>query len=236
VNNHYKSHPDFIESGGLQDFVERDPDVIDQDLLRKYLEYAKHNVTPRLQQMDQDKLAQVYSSLRKESLNYGSIPLTVRHVESMIRMAEAHARMHLRDYVIQDDLDVSIQTMLNSFLQANKSSVGKLLKKKFSKFLTLKGEYNELLHHLLHQLANAHYRLILLEINSVRRGNDDDVDLLVEKVEFDADEFELKAREFNINDVTNFYHSPVFSKAGYSLEERVDDKGRRRRLIVRKIQ
>ena len=29
----------------------------------------------------------------------GSIPITVRHLESMIRMAEAHARMHLRDYV-----------------------------------------------------------------------------------------------------------------------------------------
>lgn len=31
-----------------------------------------------------------------------SIPITVRHLESMIRMAEAHARMHLREYVHEE--------------------------------------------------------------------------------------------------------------------------------------
>jgi DNA replication licensing factor MCM2 len=55
--------------------------------------------------------------------------MTVRHVESMIRMAEARARMHLREYVRQDDLDVAIQVMLESFLAANKISVVKQLRK-----------------------------------------------------------------------------------------------------------
>jgi hypothetical protein len=31
-----------------------------------------------------------------------SIPITVRHLESMIRMAEAHARMHLREFVHEE--------------------------------------------------------------------------------------------------------------------------------------
>ena len=55
--------------------------------------------------------------------------MTVRHVESMIRMSEAHAKLHLRDYVRQDDLDMAIQMMVDSFLQANKSSVFKLLQR-----------------------------------------------------------------------------------------------------------
>ena len=103
--------------------------MIDQILLRKYIMYARDNVKPRLNQLDQDKLAKVYASLRKESLACGSIPMTVRHVESMIRMAEAHAKMHLRDYVRQDDLDLAIQVMLESFLAANKMSVVKTLRK-----------------------------------------------------------------------------------------------------------
>lgn len=57
--------------------------------------------------------------------------MTVRHVESMIRMAEANAKMHLRDYVRQDDLDLAIQVMLESFLAANKMSVVKTLRKVF---------------------------------------------------------------------------------------------------------
>ena len=36
----------------------------------------------------------------------GSIPITVRHIESIIRMAEANARMHLRDFVRDDDVNV----------------------------------------------------------------------------------------------------------------------------------
>lgn len=64
----------------------------------------------------------------------GSIPMTVRHVESMIRMAEAHAKMHLRDYVRQDDLDVAIRVMLESFLAANKHHVAKTLAKVNTEF------------------------------------------------------------------------------------------------------
>jgi len=33
-------------------------------------------------------------------------------------MSEAHARMHLRDYVRDDDVDAAISLLLNSFLQS----------------------------------------------------------------------------------------------------------------------
>ena len=63
-----------------------------QDILRKYLIYGREKVHPKLHQMDKDKVAKMYSELRRESMATGSIPITVRHIESMIRMAEAHAR------------------------------------------------------------------------------------------------------------------------------------------------
>lgn len=40
---------------------------IPQDLLKKYIIYAKEKTHPRLNNMDQDKLAKLYSDLRKES-------------------------------------------------------------------------------------------------------------------------------------------------------------------------
>lgn len=59
----------------------------------------------------------------------GSIPITVRHIESMIRMAEAHARMHLRDYVLEDDVNMAIRVMLESFIDTQKFSVMRSMRK-----------------------------------------------------------------------------------------------------------
>jgi DNA replicative helicase MCM subunit Mcm2 (Cdc46/Mcm family) len=42
--------------------------VIPQDLLRKYITYAKQNVAPKLHDADLNKLAQVYADLRRESM------------------------------------------------------------------------------------------------------------------------------------------------------------------------
>lgn len=59
----------------------------------------------------------------------GSIPITVRHIESMIRMAESHARMHLRDYVVEDDVNMAIRVMLESFIDTQKFSVMRSMRK-----------------------------------------------------------------------------------------------------------
>lgn len=41
---------------------------IPQELLKKYIMYAKEKVRPKLHQMDQDKVARMYSELRRESM------------------------------------------------------------------------------------------------------------------------------------------------------------------------
>lgn len=47
----------------------------------------------------------------------------------MIRMAEAHARMHLRDYVMEDDVNMAIRVMLESFIDTQKFSVMRSMRK-----------------------------------------------------------------------------------------------------------
>lgn len=59
----------------------------------------------------------------------GSVPITVRHIESMIRMAEAHARLHLRESVNQDDVNIAIRVMLESFISTQKFSIMKAMNK-----------------------------------------------------------------------------------------------------------
>jgi DNA replication licensing factor MCM2 len=39
-----------------------------QELLKKYIIYAKEKVHPKLHQMDQDKIAKMYADLRRESM------------------------------------------------------------------------------------------------------------------------------------------------------------------------
>ena len=80
-------------------------DYIDQDLLKKFIIYSRRYVHPKLNEIDKEKVTQFYADIRKESSVVGGIPIGVRHIESMLRMAEAHAKMHLRDYVRSDDID-----------------------------------------------------------------------------------------------------------------------------------
>lgn len=54
-------------------------------------------------------LSQVYAELRRESSVTHGMPIAVRHLESMIRMAEARAAMHLREYVTDADIDCAIR-------------------------------------------------------------------------------------------------------------------------------
>lgn len=91
--------------------------------------YAREKVHPKLQQVDEDKLSKLYSELRKESLASGSIPITVRHLESMIRLAEANAKMHLREYVRADDVNLAIHVALDSFISAQKYNMTKILRR-----------------------------------------------------------------------------------------------------------
>jgi DNA replication licensing factor MCM2 len=62
--------------------------------------------------------------------------------------------MQLRDHVRDDDVDMAIKVMLDSFLQAQKISVRKMLQKSFHKYLSFGEETNYLLMHQLRSLIS----------------------------------------------------------------------------------
>uniref|UniRef100_A0A8C7GEJ8 DNA replication licensing factor MCM2 n=1 Tax=Oncorhynchus kisutch TaxID=8019 RepID=A0A8C7GEJ8_ONCKI len=210
VGSHIKHHPSNKEAGmaGLEEVVlpnTTDVPPIPQELLRKYIMYSKERVRPKLNQMDQDKVARIYSDLRKESMATGSIPITVRHIESMIRMAEAHARMHLRDYVVEDDVNMAIRVMLESFIDTQKFSVMRSMRKTFARYLAFRRDNNELLLFILKQLVSEQ---VAYQRN--RYGAQQDTIEIPEKDLVD------KARQISIHNLSVFYDSDAFRSNKFS--------------------
>jgi DNA replication licensing factor MCM2 len=150
VGSHLRSHPKFeadkdemdvatsldadvcsllFQSTSLWLLTVNRSQIIPQDVLRKYIMYARDKIRPKLFDLDQEKLARLFVDLRRESMATGSFPITVRHLESMIRMAEASAKMALREYVRADDIDMAISVAVQSFVSAQKMSIKKTLER-----------------------------------------------------------------------------------------------------------
>lgn len=80
---------------------------LDHVTIRRYIEHARRNVSPRLSPAAAKVLQKMYLTMRSrgaagdgiDSAASGAMPVTTRHLESLIRLAQARARMELRDLV-----------------------------------------------------------------------------------------------------------------------------------------
>ena len=61
VSSHMRAHPD-AKAGETAAAAAVDKDVLPQEMLRKYVTYAKQTCRPKLQNADYDKIATVSSS------------------------------------------------------------------------------------------------------------------------------------------------------------------------------
>ncbi|TBU40540.1 MCM-domain-containing protein [Dichomitus squalens] len=218
VGSHLRSHPKFDSSKEEMDVgTILDADIIPQDLLRKYIMYAKEKVRPKLYDLDQEKLSRLFSDLRRESLATGSYPITVRHLESMIRMAEASAKMALREYVRADDIDLAISVAVGSFVSAQKMSIKKTLERGFRKYLTQARDHEELLAFILGQIVKEKARFYQLQRHQQP-----------ELVTIKVSELDERAKEHDIYDTAPFLRSKLFAANGYKLKEGTIEKAFRR--------
>ncbi|KAG4181743.1 hypothetical protein ERO13_A09G002700v2 [Gossypium hirsutum] len=219
VDSHFRSQPKganlddkaFSESQEEAQASARpdDSNILSQELLRKYLTYAKLNVFPRFHEKDMAKLTKVYADLRKESSRGQGVPIAVRHIESMIRMSEAHARMHLRQHVTEEDVDMAIRVLLESFISTQKFGVQKALRKSFRQYITFKKDYDGLLLVLLRELVNNAVRFEEILSGSTSGLTHVDVKMA---------DLQAKAEEYEITNLEAFFSSSEF-RAHYELDE-----------------
>jgi replicative DNA helicase Mcm len=93
----------------------KDTTLLDQGLLRAYLEYAskiKTTLTPEAK----NRLRDYYLSMRKSSEREDAISITPRQLLSLIRLSEAHAKLHLRESVLVSDVTGAFR-VFSTFLE-----------------------------------------------------------------------------------------------------------------------
>jgi len=87
---------------------------VDAELLRKYVSYAK-GIKPVLSNEAIKQLSDFYLAMRAASETEGSpVAITARQLESLVRIAEARARVALRQQVTAEDAGAAITIMKRS--------------------------------------------------------------------------------------------------------------------------
>lgn len=85
--------------------------LVDRDLLRKYISYARRYVFPKLSRDASDRIREFYVQLRVKGTDVGSVAITPRYLEGLVRLAEANAKLRLSDIVETEDADVAINLL-----------------------------------------------------------------------------------------------------------------------------
>ncbi|KAL2345025.1 hypothetical protein Fmac_006310 [Flemingia macrophylla] len=109
-----------VGSGSLISRLRLDP-VKDSDfvplpgqLLRKYIAYARSFVFPRMTKPAAAILQKFYLKLRDHSISADGTPITARQLESLVRLAEARARLDLREEITAQDATDVVEIMKES--------------------------------------------------------------------------------------------------------------------------
>jgi DNA replication licensing factor MCM5 len=103
--------------------------MVEIKLLKKYVAYARKTCHPRLNQEAAELLANHYVRFRS-SVPKGpagtstSIPITVRQLEAIIRIAEARARMELKDEATTEHVQEAIRLFQVSTFRAATTGMG----------------------------------------------------------------------------------------------------------------
>ncbi|KDO19733.1 hypothetical protein SPRG_15063 [Saprolegnia parasitica CBS 223.65] len=190
-----------------------DEETLDQEMLRKYIVYARSYVNPTVSSsLDTRKIETFYAQLRKASQHTGAVPIAVRHIESLFRMSEAYARMHLRDAVCNDDLDMAIRVMTNSLCEAQKFTFKRQWRKLFASYLSYQQDNTVVLMHIVQELFQAAYTYHQLR-QEKRKAPTGLTSLQVTCADVLA-----KARALGIVDLSAFYDSQAFTQNGYTYD------------------
>ena len=83
---------------------------IEPELLRKYIAYARKNCNPQLTDSANKVLEEFYVTMRSGAIDEESpVPITARQLEAVIRLAEASAKIKLKEYVEAEDAHKAIK-------------------------------------------------------------------------------------------------------------------------------
>ncbi|XP_021723111.1 DNA replication licensing factor MCM3 homolog 2-like [Chenopodium quinoa] len=93
----------------------RKQETLTINFLKKYIHYAKHRVQPELSDEASENIATAYAELRNANSNAkgggGTLPITARTLETIIRLSTAHAKLKLSRTVLKSDVEAALKVL-----------------------------------------------------------------------------------------------------------------------------
>ncbi|KAK3674445.1 MCM DNA helicase complex subunit [Recurvomyces mirabilis] len=97
-------------------------EILPVEFLTSYISYARAHIHPKITQPAADALVRSYVAMRKlgEDIRASErrITATTRQLESMIRLAEAHAKMRMSEEVTEADVEEAVRLIQSALKQA----------------------------------------------------------------------------------------------------------------------
>lgn len=90
---------------------------LDNDIIRKYVAYARANFKPELTDEAKDRIVSFYVDVRNMQSDKEAIPITARSIDGLIRLAEASAKLRLSNDVTLDDANDAIRLVATCLKQ-----------------------------------------------------------------------------------------------------------------------
>ncbi|KAK3086222.1 hypothetical protein FSP39_015423 [Pinctada imbricata] len=97
---------------------DEEEEFLDMSILKDYLTYAKKYVHPKISEEAGQSFIESYVNMRKVGSGRGQVSAYPRQLESLIRLAEAHARMRLSDVVEIADVEEANRLYREALKQA----------------------------------------------------------------------------------------------------------------------
>lgn len=149
-----------VKSGSLVSKLRLDPKKdgdfhpLPAPLLRKYIAYARTFVFPRMTKPAAEILQKFYLKLRDHNTSADSTPITARQLESLVRLAEARARLDLREEITAENalevVEIMRESLYDKYVDEHGSvdfgrSGGMSQQKEAKRFLSALNKQSELL-------------------------------------------------------------------------------------------
>jgi DNA replication licensing factor MCM3 len=108
-----KSTPMWVRMDASMVGDDESTELLSVDFIKKYIQYAKRVVQPVMSDDAATKISRSYAELRNEVKDSvgRTLPVTARTLETLIRLSSAHAKLHLKSVVEEEDADFAVRLL-----------------------------------------------------------------------------------------------------------------------------